>query len=206
MQTPRVETPPRHVPAWRRSTRGEHRWPSALAVAVVIALQLLLPDQTVPQIRRLLAGVEVVLLLGLLVTNPFRMNRESAVLRMVGLALVGLIGLSNGWSAGLLVIYLVRGEQRGPAELLLAGGGIWLTNVIAFALVYWELDRGGPAARAAGREEHPDLMFPQMQAPDLADPDWEPEFADYFYLAFTNSTRPPRPARTRRAGSPTARS
>jgi uncharacterized membrane protein len=27
-----------------------------------------------------------------------------------------------------------------------------------------------------------------MQSPDMADPDWEPHFADYLYLAFTNST------------------
>lgn len=56
------------------------------------------------------------------------------------------------------------------------GALIWVTNVLAFALVYWELDRGGPAARAAGQREHPDLLFAQMQSPEMAAPDWEPAF------------------------------
>jgi hypothetical protein len=63
-----------------------------------------------------------------------------------------------------------------------------LTNVIVFALWYWELDRGGPASRAAARRIHPDFLFPQMSVPDLVHPDWEPAFVDYLFLAFTNAT------------------
>jgi uncharacterized membrane protein len=176
------------VPAWRRRTRGEHRWPSALAVAVAIVLQLLLPSRTVPQIRYGLVALEAVLLVGLFAADPYRMDRETTVLRTTSLTLMGIVGLSNGWSAVLLVAYLVEGEQTSPRELLTAGSGIWLTNVIAFALVYWELDRGGPAARAVGERQHADLLFAQMQSPDVVPPDWEPQFADTLYLSFTNST------------------
>ena len=88
----------------------------------------------------------------------------------------------------LLVLDLVHGRPSSPAELLTAGAAIWLTNVLAFALAYWELDRGGPAARAAATNTRPDFLFAQMQNPELADPDWEPHFADYLYLSFTNST------------------
>ncbi|MGY2061740.1 hypothetical protein ACW9HQ_43275, partial [Nocardia gipuzkoensis] len=45
-----------------------------------------------------------------------------------------------------------------------------------------------PAARAHARKPFPDFMFVQMQNPDLTDPTWEPEFADYLYLSFTNAT------------------
>jgi hypothetical protein len=175
-------------PAWRRRTEGEHRWPQALAVVVAIGLQLPLPDRMVPQQRYLLPVAELVLLVGLVVANPFRLNRESAVLRAGGLLLTGLIGLSNGWSAVLLVDALVLGRPFTPTDLLTAGAAIWLTNAIAFALIYWELDRGGPAARAAGIRDYPDFVFAQMQSPELADPDWEPTFVDYLYLSFTNST------------------
>jgi uncharacterized membrane protein len=176
------------LPAWRRRTRGEHRWPSALSVVVTIVLQLAAPEPTVPQGRYLLVGLEVVLLAGLLLANPFRLDRESTVLRGAGLGVTGLVGLSNGWSAVLLVVFLVEDRPSSPAQLLTAGAAIWVTNVLAFALAYWELDRGGPAARAAGTHSSPDFLFPQMQSPELADHDWEPEFADYLYLAFTNST------------------
>jgi uncharacterized membrane protein len=177
-----------HGPAWLRRTRGEHRWPAALAVVVAIGLQLALPAQMVPQARYLLPTLEVALLAALVAVNPFRMNRQSAVLRTAGLALAALVGLSNGWSAVLLVLDLVAARPRSPAELLTAGAAVWLTNVLAFALAYWELDRGGPAARAAAARTHPDFLFPQMQNPELADPDWEPQFTDYLYLSFTNAT------------------
>ncbi|HEU0127446.1 MAG TPA: hypothetical protein VFQ48_02415 [Pseudonocardiaceae bacterium] len=49
-----------------------------------------------------------------------------------------------------------------------------LTNVLAFALIYWELDRGGPAARAAATRTRSDFLFAQMQNPELTDPDCEP--------------------------------
>jgi hypothetical protein len=177
-----------HLPAWLRRTRGEHRWPAALAVVVAIVLQLVLPDRMVPDARYLLPATEVAVLVVLLAANPFRVNRESTVLRVAGLTLAALVAVSNGWSAVLLVLDLVGGRPVGPAELLGVGAAVWLTNVLAFALVYWELDRGGPAARAVAARTRPDFLFAQMQNPELAAPEWEPQFADYLYLSFTNAT------------------
>ena len=176
------------APAWRRRTAGEHRWPAGLAVVVAIALQVLLPDAIVPGTRLLLPVVEGALLVALGVANPFRVDRESSVLRMLGLTMLGVIALSNGWSVVLLTQRILLGRPSSPGQLLAAGAAIWLTNVIVFALAYWEFDRGGPAARAAGRREVPDFLFAQMQSPQLAPPEWEPAFADYLYLAFTNAT------------------
>ena len=59
--------------------------------------------------------------------------------------------------------------------------------MVAFALWYWEFDRGGPVARALGTHPYPDFQFPQMTAPEMAPPHWEPTFADYLYVAFTNA-------------------
>jgi hypothetical protein len=176
------------APAWRRRTAGERRWPAALAVAVAIALQLLLPDSIVPVTRLLLPAVEGALLVALVAANPYRVDRESSVLRMLGLALLGLVALSNGWSVVLLLQRILLGLPSSPGQLLAAGAAIWLTNVIVFGLAYWEFDRGGPAVRASGRIEVPDFLFAQMQSPDMAPRDWEPEVVDYLYLAFTNAT------------------
>lgn len=117
------------------------------------------------------------------------MEPRSRWLRWLGLALISVISLANGWAAVRLVAGLVtgtEGEDAGP--LLLTGGGIWLTNVIVFALWYWEWDRGGPMARARGHHQFADFLFVQMQNPETAPPDWEPAFLDYLYLSFTNST------------------
>jgi uncharacterized membrane protein len=177
-----------HLPAWRRRTQGEHRWPAALAILVAVALQVPLPASIVPGSRLALPAVELGLLVGLLVVNPFRIDRESSVLRMLGLANLSVIAVANGWSVVLLVEHILTHRPITPGQLLVAGGCIWLTNVIVFALAYWEFDRGGPAVRASGRRTFPDLMFPQMANPELAPKDWEPAFFDYLYLAFTNAT------------------
>jgi hypothetical protein len=179
---------PELVPAWARPTPGEHRWPAALAVAVAIGLQLLVPARMVPDARFVLLALELAVLIGLMVVNPFRVDRESTILRTGSLGLTGLVALANGWSVVLLVVELLTGQPATPGELLGAGGAIWLNNVIVFGLVYWELDSGGPAARAAAAHDRPDFLFPQMQIPEIAGRDWEPRYVDYAYLSFTNAT------------------
>ena len=65
---------------------------------------------------------------------------------------------------------------------------IWLTNLIVFALAFFELDQGGPFKRLVG-EGRADFQFPQHSS-DLSEkwPNWRPTFIDYLYLSFTNST------------------
>ena len=73
-------------------------------------------------------------------------------------------------------------------ELLASGAAIWLTNVIAFGLWYWDLDRGGPAARARGAGGSPALVFPEMVHSQHVGADWRPSFVDYFHFAFATAT------------------
>ena len=68
------------------------------------------------------------------------------------------------------------------------GGIVYLSNCIAFGLLYWELDSGGPAVRAHGLPAHPDFAFPQQLSPELAPENWRPQFIDYLYLGFTSAT------------------
>ena len=179
---------PGFVPAWRRPTRGETRWPVAVAVAVAVVLQGALPDRLVLHPTWLLPTLEALLLVALVIANPYRINKESKLLRLLGLTVAALLSLANAWSVTRLVIGLVNGtEGNGAGSLLVTGGMIWLTNVIVFALWYWEFDRGGPASRANADRAYPDFQFVQMATPQLAPPDWEPAFADYLYLAFTNA-------------------
>jgi hypothetical protein len=176
------------VPAWRRATEGEARWQVTLGVLTAVVLQVTLPDEVAIRPRGVLVVLAAVLLIALFAANPRRFNRRSLALRAGSMALIGIISLANAWSAGRMVTDLVRGNATGDAaRLLLTGGAIWLTNVLAFGLWYWELDRDGPAARAHATREHPDFLFAQMQNPELAPPDWEPAFVDYLYLSFTNA-------------------
>ena len=176
-------------PAWRRVTQGEPRWPVTLAVLAAIGLQVALPPRFSPYTQWLLPVLEVLLLFGLVLANPGKIDRRSTALRRASMALIAVISLANALSAIRLIVGLIRGTEGTRAGPLLAvGAAIWLTNVIVFALWYWELDRGGPVARAHGDLPNPDFVFPQMQSPELVAPDWEPQFVDYFYVSFTNAT------------------
>src|SRR5207342_2331720 len=61
------------------------------------------------------------------------------------------------------------------------------TNVIAFGLWYWDLDRGGPAARAAGSTIRPAFLFPEMSVPEHVREGWYPTFVDYLHLSFNTA-------------------
>ncbi|HEY1969892.1 MAG TPA: hypothetical protein VGH89_18205, partial [Pseudonocardia sp.] len=90
------------VPAWLRVTKGENRWPVAALMVVAIGLQLALPDRLTLVSRWLMPSLELALLLGLMVANPFRMDRESTLLRAASLSLTSLLSVANAWSAGRL--------------------------------------------------------------------------------------------------------
>jgi hypothetical protein len=176
------------VPAWKRLTEGEPRWQVTVAIGVALLLQGLLPPHLVLGPRWLLPSMGGAFVIGIFATHPApRINRTSRALRILSLAVIGTISIANGYSAYRLIDELLRGGVTDATRLLLTGGAIWLTNVIAFSLWYWEFDRGGPAARALAMRPYPDFQFPQMENPTLAPKDWEPFFVDYLYLSFTNA-------------------
>lgn len=180
----------RILPAWLRSTAHESRLPVASAIVVAAALQLVLAQQfTLIHPRWLLPSLEIALLVTLVVLSPLRRTRYTPQGRYVSLLLVAIISLDNGFSAVLLDMGLINGTAGDQAAPLLASAGaIYLTNVIAFGIWYWELDSGGPLARAAATRHYPDFLFPQMTQHHLASKNWEPRFWDYLYVSFTNAT------------------
>lgn len=176
-------------PAWQRRTPGEPRWPASVALLLAIGLQTALPGRLNLASRFLFPAVEVVLLVALVAVNPGRIDRLERPLRLLSLALIVVASVGNAYSVVALVVGLVTGTAgSSPGPLLASGSAIYVTNFLIFALWYWELDRGGPAARAHGLDPYPDFLFPQLTTPGMASPDWEPAFLDYLYLSFTNST------------------
>jgi uncharacterized membrane protein len=117
------------------------------------------------------------------------MERESG--RALSTRLLVALGVSNALGVFALVASLtgLGGQQPTGGQLLASGFVVLLTNVITFALAFWEADAGGPIARAlAESREQPDFQFPQDDNPNLARPDWEPRVWDYAYVALTNAT------------------
>ena len=136
----------------------------------------------------LMGGFLVLLVAG----DPGLVDHERGWIRVVTNLMIVLIALSNLFAIVRLCDGILSSDQpefaQQPTQLLGIGAIVWATNVIAFALWYWELDRGGPGRRADGTTAPPDFLFPQMSDPDLAAPGWTPAFVDYFYTSFTNAT------------------
>ncbi|MFE3059899.1 hypothetical protein [Nocardia sp. NPDC059239] len=189
MSAPGNETDDDQVPAWARRTAGESRWAATAAIVGILVVQFFLPAQFTAGPRWVVPGIGLLLLIVLMIGNPVRLDRDEIRLRRFSLLLMALLGFAMVWSVAHLVRALINGSvSDNAAGLLTSGGAVWLTNVLVFALWYWDFDRGGPAARAHARKPYPDFLWVQMQNPALTDPEWEPQFPDYLYLSFTNAT------------------
>jgi hypothetical protein len=171
---------------------GESRWPPALALlafmAINVALRVWLPNEGAIRAPWAVPAVEAVLLV-LLLAGPATGARERRWLRPVAVTFVVVLVLAALWATAVLIRDLIDGSgvTQSPSELLASGGVVWLGNNIAFAMLYWLMDGGGPARRVQ-RPEPVDFAFTQHMSPELAPPHWRPVFLDYLHLGFTNAT------------------
>ncbi|ADG96922.1 conserved hypothetical protein [Segniliparus rotundus DSM 44985] len=178
-----------HTPSWLRPHNPENRLPVLAAMLVAVALQLAVADSYALHPRWLLFGLESVLLVVLIVLNPIRLTRHPKLSRAFSIALVAGISVDNAVSSALLDENILTGRTgKDAVSLLGSGAAVYVTNIIAYGIWYWLLDRGGPFARHEGRHPNPSFLFPQMTLGRLAPKNWVPRFFDYFYVSFTNAT------------------
>jgi hypothetical protein len=170
---------------------GESRWPMAIAIVMTGLLRFALPPELRTGDAKWLELAFLLLLLGVLIIgDPGRIDRESRWLRVMTTSLIGFITLANAASATRLVVNIINAEDftNNARTLLAAGAAIWVTNVIAFGLWYWDLDRGGAAARARSSSISPALVFPEMNNPQYAGEHWVPHYIDYLHFSFATAT------------------
>ncbi|MEA2639991.1 MAG: hypothetical protein QOF51_1385 [Chloroflexota bacterium] len=189
---PRDNTAVSNPPPDPNATNGGHapdtsesRWPASLAVIAALILYVTLPERFTAGPVWLLPSLEAALLIPLMIAAPRRVADEPGWHRAMAVGLIAVVNAANLASLILLVRTLLHGEAGGE-QLIFAAMQIWLTNVLVFALWYWEVDRGGPGARQREERRPPDFLFPQVLEPKLA-PNWAPRFVDYLYMAFTNA-------------------
>jgi uncharacterized membrane protein len=187
------QTPPDRM----REQELESRWEAAPAIALVIAMQLLLALVSRNQHWKIwvfpwwvwLVPVvpELLLLAPLALQRPRRRLEQLGLRRTVAIGLLAVVSVANAVLLLAVIASLVHGDEKSGAQLLLKAITVWTTNVIAFGLWYWAFDRGGPARRLEPDPRLPDFQFPQLENPQLAAPNWQPELVDYLYVSFTNS-------------------
>ena len=171
--------------------RGEPWWPVALAIIVAAGLHVALPARYRVQPAWVVPVVLVGLVVVLIVGDPGRIDKQKAWLRIVTGVVIAFLTVANLLAAGRLVAEILTNNKlfaAHPGGLLAAGGVVWATNVIAFGLWYWDLDRGGAASRAHHPDRNPAFVFPEMQHSAWVPADWVPRFVDYLSLAFWTAT------------------
>jgi hypothetical protein len=179
--------------------RAEHRWPAFIAVLVALALYALLPSSFLPQLRYVVVAIGVALLVPVFILNPLRMSRQTQWSRVLSIALASLLAVANAIALVQLVVQLVTGDKADGLTLILAALQVWVTQIIVFGLIFWELDRGGPVVRStAPRNSLPeaDFRFPQdenagnvkeVAAGSSEKSGWTANYIDYLYFSLTYS-------------------
>jgi hypothetical protein len=180
----------------------EPRWHASLAVLVATVLYVTLPPRVTIGPVWVAPALVLLLLIPLSIVAP-RRHRETRRMRFWSIIVIAIVNFFNLVSVLLLIATFFHPQKavtHQPGILLRTGAQIWFTNILVFALWFWELDGDGPDARAhvsaATEFNNADFLFPQMQmtiagggvTSSCIDPLWKPLFIDYFYLAFTCAT------------------
>lgn len=169
--------------------RIEPRWPLVLATLAVLCVLTFLPARIrlFPSWFPYAVGMALLLPMAVVWLSgaQARWLRVERTTTLVFSVLAEAVTLTT-------VLYLVikmldRPEDFSGRQLLTSSIGAWITNVLAFSLVYWRIDRGGPEARANDAGRKPDWLFPQTGVPEEAPPDWRPTYVDYLFLAFSTA-------------------
>ncbi|MGV3714109.1 hypothetical protein [Pseudolysinimonas sp.] len=170
------------------ATRPEHRWPAAVAIVLALGVYLLLPDPLPFLPNWVVPAVGFAAFLPLIALNPHRLGRETTWSRGLGVGIAVGLALVNQVYIVQVIDSLLNGRGVGVTVVYIAAG-VWATNVIAFGVVFWEIDRGGPFARRfeGVRDDAPwDFRFPQQDGSPGTDPRWRPEFFDYLYFSLSS--------------------
>jgi hypothetical protein len=170
--------------------KDESRWPPALAILAVLFLMTVLPHHVVvmPVWVSRLAGLVVLVpmaAIALTAANTRWLRIERTMIMFAAVAYVANTIVELADMVGIITLH--PPESRG-ISLLSSSVAIWVANVLTFSLLYWQIDRGGPYARASGLRLKPDWFFPQAGIPEDIPPDWRPLFLDYLFLGYNTAT------------------
>jgi hypothetical protein len=170
--------------------KAEPRWPSALAILIVLFLLAVLPHhvQVMPVWVFHLAALAVLVVMGAVTLTPANTLWQRIERMLIILLAVAYIANTIVELADMIGVITLHPSKSNAFALLSSSVAIWVANVLTFSMLYWQIDRGGPYARASKLSVKSDWLFPQATAPEDAPPDWRPLFVDYLFLGYNTAT------------------
>jgi uncharacterized membrane protein len=175
------------MPKDEPTPQPEHRWAVGISILIALSLYFVIPQHDQPLPRWIVPSIGGLMLIPQVILNPTRLVNERSWSRWLSIVLAAILVLVNQVTIVLVIRELIAGQAKGPS-VLLSAAAVWVSNVIAFAFVYWELDLGGPFARrlhGARQTMGMDFRFPQHDGAP-GNKDWEPGFFDYAYFSMSN--------------------
>jgi len=161
------------------------RWTVLLGIVAIGLLYFALPDRLTIGPSWLLLTIEAIVIIPLLFIRRSGHPLAPKTIRILALVLLGAVTIGLVGSVSLLILQLPA--EKG-SSLLRDAALLWGTNILVFALWYWEIDGGGPQKRHLSGHKAADFMFPQQA--DGNTTGWVAHFADYLFLALRLSARP----------------
>ena len=159
-------------------------WPAAVAFILLGVAYALISERLTVGPRWALLVLVIVAVVGA------RVLRWRGLISATRWLIIGALAVATAAltvSAGFLVEALID-HSLDAVTLLISGVLLWASNILTFALWYWEIDGGGPAHRHATGCGSTDFAFPQKVLGGDALANWMPDFVDYVFLAFNTNT------------------
>ena len=172
------------------TTQIEPRWPPALAVAAVLVILAVLPHRLrpFPSWFPYILGLAVLGPMAAVAVGGAR-ERWLRTERILGIFFFVVAAAATLASLAILIRAMIyRSAETSGLQLLTTSVAQWVTNVLVFSLLYWQIDRGGPEARANHVSMKPDWLFPQQGAQEDVPAGWHPTFVDYLFLGYVTAT------------------
>ena len=170
--------------------KAEPRWTPALAILVVLFLLVVLPHhvQVMPVWVFHLAATAMLVVMAIVTLTPantlwLRIERMLIMFLAVAYVANTIVELVD-----MIGVITLHPSKSNAFSLLSSSVAIWVANVLTFSMSYWQIDRGGPYARASKLSVKPDWLFPRATAPEDVPPDWRPLFPDYLFLGYNTAT------------------
>jgi hypothetical protein len=180
------KTQPANQPNAKPQAPMAPRWAALVGILAFGLLYATLPDRVTIGPGWLLLAIEAVLLIPLLVSGIMQRPLRNEVIRILIFALLAIVTIALIGGIILFVLTLPSKSSSDAKALLQTAALLWISNVLVFALWYWEVDGGGPKKRHEHKHKAADFMFPQQA--NGYDGSWAPHFFDYLFLAFTGAT------------------
>lgn len=167
--------------------KNKELWHAQLVLLLAVILQFTIPRSLRIGSRDIIAIIELILIGCVGITAPKRHISFQTFNRTIAALLIAVVSLANITSLVLVINGLLNGTDVAGKNLVTAAFAIFITNIIAFGLWYWELDSPGLTG-VKTHDDAPKFQFPNMQDGITQAKKWEPTFFDYVYVSITNST------------------